>query len=224
MSDLLNEVNDDLRRQKLQDFWRDNGSWIIGGAVLAIIMTAGMTMWRGYQENVNERQTGALISVLGTGKTEDLEKYAVETGGDHGMIARFMAAGLAVQRGDAPAAAKAYTDISRMRGIDGTFRDLARLMAAGQQLQTEDPAVLHKTLKDLSGKKDAWRYSAMEMDALVYSREGKMKEAAEVLSKITAAADAPDDVRTRAMTLRELYLGAAASKNVSDAEASKAGG
>lgn len=208
MSDILNEINDDLRQMKLQQFWRENGSWIIGGAILAVVMTAGLTFWRGYQYQSNERQTTQLMATLQTGTVESLQKYAADTGGNHAMMARFMAAGLEVQRGNGAAAAAIYDEVASSRMVEKKFRQLAQLLAAGQRLNTEDPAKLHDTLQDLTGKRGTWRYSALEMDALVYAREGKMKEAADVLAEISASRDAPEDVRTRAMTLRELYMGA----------------
>lgn len=211
MADILDEISDDLRQQQLKEFWRENGNWIIGGAILAVFMTGAITLWRGHQETVNERETAALFVALNSGTVESLEKYAVDTGSDHAMVARFLAASLELQRNEKEKAAKIYDEIAGMRGVENTYKDLARLLAANQRLETAKPEDLHKTLEDLSDKKDAWRFSAMELNALLYSREGKMKEASDILAQITASSEAPEDVRTRAMTLRSLYAGSAAS-------------
>ena len=55
MSDeFMHEVHEDLRQQQLKEFWRENGNWIIGGALLAVVMTAGMALtasgviWRAF--------------------------------------------------------------------------------------------------------------------------------------------------------------------------------
>lgn len=212
MSDIMHEIQDDLRQQQLKQFWQQNGSWIIGGAVLAVVMTGALTFWRGHVQQVNETQTAALMATLQTGTTESLEQYAADSKASHGMMARFMAAGLEAQRGHGDKAAAIYDEIAGMRGIEKKYKQLAQLLAAGHRLNTEDPAKLHDTLQDLTGKKDAWRYSALEMEALVYAREGKMQQAADTLAEISASREAPEDVRTRAMTLRELYLGALAEK------------
>lgn len=211
MADILDEISDDLRQQQLKQFWQENGNWIIGGAIFAVILTGAMTFWRGHMETVNERQTAELFTVLNAGTVEGLEKYAVENSSDHAMVARFMAASIENQRGESQKAAKIYNEIASMRGIETTYKDLARLLSATHSLETEKPEVLHKTLQDLGGKKNPWRFSAMELEALLYSREGKMKEAAGLLAQVVASHDAPEDVRARAMTLHSLYSGAAAT-------------
>lgn len=211
MADILDEISDDLRQQQLKEFWRENGSWIIGGAIFAVLLTGAMTLWRGHMETVNERQTAALFTALNAGTVEGLEKYAADSGSDHAMVARFMAASIENQRGEPQKAARIYNEIAGMRGVDATYKDLARLLSATHTLDTEKPETLHKTLQDLSGKKSPWRFSAMELEALLYSREGKMKEAADLLAQIMANSEAPEDVRARALTLRALYAGAAAT-------------
>lgn len=212
MSNIMDEVSDDIRQQQLKDFWRENGSWIIAAAILAVVMTGAMAFGRGYQASQNMKETGALIQVINTADPEALQKYADDAKTAHAAMAEFAAAASYVQRGEHDKAAAIYQKISKTRLLDSNWRDLAALLAVAQQLDTGKPEDLHARLDDLTGKNDTWRFSALEMQALLYARENKMNEAAESLQKIVASANAPDDVRTRAATLHQLYLAAAEKK------------
>lgn len=207
MSDILHEISDDLRQMQLKAFWRDNGNWIIGGALLAVILTASMTFWRSYQADHNEAYTAALVKVLKTGDTEQILAEANKTGKSQAVVARFAAAGIHVKKGETDKAIAIYRDIRDMKRIDRDWRELAAVFEAAQTLEKADPAELHKLLKDATDKKATWRFSALELDALVYAREGKMKEAVDALEKIIGDKNVPSEIRARAITLRDIYAG-----------------
>lgn len=207
MADLMDEIGDDLRRQQLAEFWKQNGSWIIGGAVMAVVLTAVLAFWRGHEAAQNVLSTQALLSTIETSDAGRLIEFAKTTDKDHAVIARFVAAGLHVRRQETEQAIALYKEIENTSGIGRTWRDLAKLLGVGQQLETGDPATLYGELEDLTDDKNPWRFSALEMQALLYARQGKMDAAAAALTRISGDPAAPQDARTRAFTLRELYLG-----------------
>lgn len=211
MSDILNEIEDDLRRQKMNEFWQENRNWIIGGIILAIVSTAALTFWRSYEYNKNVESTAALMSVAAQPDVEALTGFANEADADHAAMAQFMAASLHLQKGESQQAIALYDKIASTSGVAREFRDLASLYSIGQRLSADEPAKLHRELAPLAKDKNPWRFSAREMQALLYAREGKMTEAADTLSLISGDAAAPQDVRTRAFTLHELYMGNAMS-------------
>lgn len=204
---IVEEINDDLRRQQLEQFWKENGSWIIGGVILAVVFTAGMTWWRAHTYEHNMQQTAEMIDIINTSDVNKLTDFADRSDKDHAVIARFAAAAVYAKRNDTEKAVTVYKAIENTTGVDAMYRDLARLLSAGQRLTSADPAALHQELGSLTKPGNTWRFSALELEALLYAREHKMKEAADDLAEITAASDAPQDVRMRASTLREFYIG-----------------
>ncbi len=46
MTEIFDEISDDLRSEKLNQFWKENGAWIIGGALGAVLLTGSLTLWR----------------------------------------------------------------------------------------------------------------------------------------------------------------------------------
>lgn len=211
MSDLMHEINEELRQEKLRTFWKENGAWIIGGILLALVMTAGMGYWRNHQATKEIVASQQLIAAAEAANKEALGALATDTKGAHAGFAGLISAGMYAREGQTQRAIEIYDQVAAMRGLPDTYRDLATLLSASHKLDSGDPADLHKILDKLA-KKSTWRFSALEMQALLYAREGKMKDAVNALTDISANADAPEDMRRRASTLRELYLGAEGTK------------
>jgi hypothetical protein len=205
--DIYHEISEDLRQQKLELFWKENGSWIIGGVIAAIVFTGALSWWRQHQFEHNMTVTAALTAAMNTADPMKLELFSVNAGKNHALLARFAEAQVYMARKENDKAAAVYAEIVKMSRIDKTWRDLAWLYGIGTKLDNGDPAALHADLAQLTAPKSAWRYSALEMEALLYAREGKMTEAEDVLAKLLSDPLTPGDIRTRALTLRELYLG-----------------
>lgn len=209
MSDLLDEVGEDLRRQQLEQFWKENGSWIIAGIIIAILFTGGLAWWRQHVYERNLKKTTELVAIMEEGDAAQLAAFAEKSTKDHAALARFYAAAIYAKRKEAEKAVALYRAIADTTGLDRVYRDLARLLSIGQRLQTGDPQALHAELEDLKGAKSAWRHSALEMEALLFARQNRMEDAAAALAEITGDISAPSDIRMRASTLRELYIGEA---------------
>lgn len=207
MTDLMDEIGEDLRQQQLKLFWQENRNWIIGGIILAIVTTAALSFWRTHQYNKNVTETSALLQVAKEADAEKIADLAKSSDKEHAALAQFTAAGLYLQQGKKSEAAQLYAQIEKTRGLDRLYRDLAALYAVRLDLETGDAQALHKKLDDLTDDGNPWRFTALETRALLFAREGKKEEAVEALSAIASSADAPPDARTRASTLRELYLG-----------------
>jgi hypothetical protein len=205
MSDVFDEISDDLRREKLNQFWRENGRWIIGGVIAAIIFTAGMSWWRQWDANRNAQATSSLGEALAAKDPAELEQFAQGTDHDHAAIARLIAAGDYVRTGKKDKAVTLYNEIAASSGLSKMYRSLASLLSVGLRLDTDPVDGLRKELKPLAADRSAWRYSAREMQALLAAREGDMKGAVGILDTITGDADAPEALRARAFTLREFY-------------------
>ncbi|MDP2205095.1 MAG: tetratricopeptide repeat protein [Alphaproteobacteria bacterium] len=214
MSDVMREIDDDMRQQRLRDFWVENRAWIIGGIVLAIVMTAGLSFWRQHTLNRNAQATYELFSAMDRADEAALGALAETGKGSHGALAAFLAAGIHAQKGESAEAAVVYDRIATTRGLDRVYRDLATLLSVSHRIDAGDAQQLHAALKPLTSAKNIWRFSALELQALLFARENKMADAAAALTTLIGDDAAPAEVRARATTLRALYLEAAGSETV----------
>lgn len=205
MSDVFDEINDDLRHAELKKFWKENGSWIIGSAVAAVLLTAVLSFWRQWEYSHDASATTELTRIVAAGDAAQLEDFSKGGRKNQAMIAAFAAAGMHLERGEKEKAVAIYNSIGGTFGLDKTWRDLAKILSITQRLDQDDPEKLKKEIRALTGENSSWRYTAREMEALLAARQNNMKEAVEALTKIISDPSAPADVRTRAFTLRELY-------------------
>lgn len=205
MTDVFDEINDDLRRQKLNDFWKENGSWIIGGVIAAILLTGGMSFWRHWHHQRDVAATAELLRVGQLADAAKLEEFAKTTSKNHAVIARFFAAGMYLERGEKDRAVALYDQIGGTFGVDGVYRELAKVLSVAQRIDSADPAVLKKELSGLTDDDGHWRYTARELLALVEQKQGHTQLAIEALTSIISDPQAPEDARARAVKLRELY-------------------
>jgi hypothetical protein len=207
MSEVFDEIADDLRRQKLNEFWKENGNWIIGGAIAAVLLTGLLAFWRQWQYQHNMKATTELVQLISTSDTAKLENFAKTGRKNQAMVARFIAAGKHVSKHEDAQAIAIYNEIAGTSGLDRVWRELALIQSISLRLDKDPPQALEKDLEELSGDNHAWRYSARELAALLAARQGQMQKAVMLLEKITSDPDAPADARNRAVTLRELYAG-----------------
>jgi hypothetical protein len=206
MTDIFDEISDDLRQQKLNQFWKENGAWIIGGAIGAVLLTAGLSAWREYAHNRDLKQTTQLVRLQKTADLPKLESFAADTGKNHAMMARFAQADAYLTQKEKDKALATYNTIANTSGLDKPWRDLARLHSITLRLDKDAPEALAKELSALAGDDGVWRYSAREMEALLAARQGQMQKAAEILTQLSADPQAPEAMRQRAFSLRQLYV------------------
>jgi hypothetical protein len=201
VADVFDEISDDLRRERLNQFWKENGSWIIGGAVGAVLLTAFLAFWKQWEYRRDMSATTEMTRLaISPSSLPQLEAFAQLT-----------AAGEYLAHNEKDKALALYDTIAHTGGIDKLWRDLASVLSIGQRLDKGAPDVLEKELAGLSGDKDPWRYTARELTALLAARQGQMQMAAYILAGIASDPQAPEDARRRALTLRALY--AAYKKN-----------
>lgn len=206
MNDILDEIGEDLRSQQLRAFWRENGPWIIGGVLLAIVATAGISFWKSWKEKVNTRETTALMQVLEQADIEKLDSYAKDAKASHRSIARLMEAGLYIQRNDTKKAIESFDALARDSRTDKIWRDLAHVQSLSLRLDEGDSKKLMAEIEDLANdKKSPWVNSALELKALLHAREQDYAKAVQTFEEIAASKTAPEGLKSRATSLRDFY-------------------
>ena len=213
VSSVFREIDDDMRRIKLESFWAENRLWIVATVVLAIVATAAVSMWRGHIASQNREATAQMMMALNDPAA--LEKLAADPDTlrrpAHIALVRLTAASRALNKGDTAKALELYDALAADRNADPVLRDLGKLYAVGLRLDSAPAAELDAQLMPLARTGEPWRFSALEMQGLLYAREGRMKDAADKMAEISGDLAAPQDARTRAFTLREMYQADAAA-------------
>lgn len=213
MSDIFDEVGDDLRRDRLTSLWKRYG-WVL--YLVAGLVVAGTAAWRGYDYWATSRANAAgdaYSQVLASAKAGDhkalAESLAVYAGGapaQYQVLARFRAASEHAATGETDNALAAFEDISKASGVDPAIRDLAAIRAALIAVDRENLDQIKARVSGYNNDISPWRHAAREIIALAAVRAEDWKSVSEEARKLSDDPATPSDVRARAGILRDLAI------------------
>jgi hypothetical protein len=217
VSELFNEVDEELRRDQLKKLWDRYSLLIIAGAILII---AGVGGWRGYQyfETKKAAEAGAAFNAAADlaeqNKHAEAEaafaKLMATAPSGYRTLARLrLAAEVAVR--DPKAGAKSFDEIAADSSVLAIDRELSRLRAAALLLETVSYPDMVQRLEPVASPTGVYRHSARELLALSAWRTGDAAAAQKWLELIATDAETPSSLRQRAETLQALLPPAAKS-------------
>ena len=210
MSELFDEVDEEVRRERLKKLWDEYSIYIIAGALLIIAAVGG---WRGYQylEAKKAAEAGAAfdkaVELSEQNKHAEAETafndLAAKAPSGYRMLARLRAAAEVASR-DPQGAAKMYDDIAADRSVGATERDLARVRAAGLLLETTSYPGMLQRLEPATAPGATFRHTARELLALSAWRANDTAAARQWLDMIANDGETPASLRSRAEALQAL--------------------
>jgi hypothetical protein len=213
--DIFHEIEEDLRRDKLNRLWVRYGAAFLTVAVLAVAVTAGVVFWGQYRDSAAKHaadEFAAADKLVAAGDRDGaLAAFAAisaQGGQGYPTLALFREAGLVLSKGDLQGGLAIYDRIASS-GADERLKAIARLRAAYAVSDTETPDVLKNRVADFIGDGNPWRFQAREIQAYADFRAGRLKEAADAFAALAADTAAPDTLRERAARLSAFIQGGA---------------
>jgi hypothetical protein len=217
LSDIFQEVDEEVRREQLKKLWDRYGIFVV---IAACLVVAAIGAWRGYQwwEAKKAAEAGAAFEAASTlaetGKHSDAEaafaKIAVDGTAGYRHLARLREAAELAQ-GDAKAAIAVYDKIAADGSVGPVLQDLAALRAGALLLDTASFAEAKQRLEPLTGDDRTFRHTARELLVLAAWRAGDSTTAKRWFDMIIADVQTPAATRSRVEML--MALGATASKS-----------
>jgi hypothetical protein len=204
VSDIFREIDEELRRDNLLKLWARYGRYIVGLAVVAVVIAGGFVAWRDHQLSERRAQSARFAGALAlarAGKTAEAATVFTaisDEGGGYSILASFEEAALLAKSGDRKRAVAAYDRIAAASGIDPAFRDLAILLSVMQGSPAADPKATIARLAPLTAPGNPWRPTAVELTATARLQLGDRKGALELYKSLADDAAAPRDQRARA--------------------------
>jgi hypothetical protein len=210
VSELFNEVDEDVRRDQLKKLWDQYSIYIVAAALLIIAAVGG---WRGYQYLEAKKAAEASAAFDKAVELSEQNKHAeAETAftdlaakapSGYRVLARLRAAAEAGNR-DPQAAAKMYDDIASDRSVGAAEQDLARIRAAGLLLETSTYPNMLTRLEAAAAPGATFRHTARELLALSAWRANDSTAARKWLDLIANDGETPPSLRSRAEALQGL--------------------
>ena len=210
MSEIFDEVDEDVRRDQLKKLWDQYSIYVVAGALLIIAAVGG---WRGYQylEAKKAAEAGAAfdkaVELSETNKHAEAEaaftELAAKAPSGYRMLARLRAAAeLAIR--DPQGAAKQFDDIAADRSVGVSGQELAGIRAAGLLLETASYPNMLQRLEAAAAPGATFRHTARELLALSAWRVNDTAAARRWLDLIANDGETPPSLRSRAEALQAL--------------------
>jgi hypothetical protein len=172
VSDIFQEVDEEVRREQLKKLWERYGVVIIAACVLLVVAVAG---WRAYDwwETKKAAEAGssfqAAIALLADGKNKEAEeafaKLSTSAPASYRMLAKFREAA-EVARHDPKAAVAIYDQLAADSSLGRVVQDLAALRAGTILIDTAPYGEIVQRLEPLTAPDRTFRHSARGMLAL----------------------------------------------------------
>ncbi len=209
MSDIFREVDEDVRRDRFEQIWKQYGNLILAAALVMIAAVGGWQVYEHFRLKQEQRASAKFqtaIELSQAGKDAEAEKLlaSIAKKGPSGYtaLARFREAAEIGKR-DPAAGATGYDSLAADSSLGSALQGLAEFRAALLLSDTLSAADLKQRLDPLARASSPWRNLARELLGLAELKAGDYEAAGRYFDEIITDPEAPAGLRQRV----EIYLG-----------------
>jgi hypothetical protein len=206
MSDdsFIREVDEELRSDRVQDFWNKYGKLLIGAAVAIIVVTGG---YRFYEYYTGQKAAAAgdafmeAVNLSEDGKRDEaiaaLEKLELGDNKAYQTLALLRGASELAEADDVEGAVKKFDAVANDSAADENLRAIARIRAAMLLVDTGTVADVESRVSPLSAPGAPYRASAREALGLAYYKAGDLENAFKQFNSLVEDTETPAGLAQR---------------------------
>jgi hypothetical protein len=213
VADIFQEVDEEVRRERLNKLWERYGYLLIAVCVLIV---AGVGGWRGYQywqakkagESAVAYEQAVRLAEAGKHQDADAAFARIATGGTAGyrVLAQLREAAELAQT-DRKAAVAAYDALAEDKNAGQVIEDLAAVRAGVLLVDSAPYAEMQKRLEPLTASDRTFRHTARELLALSAWKASDLAAARKWTDMMMTDPGTPAAIRSRAQILSDLIAG-----------------
>ncbi len=211
MADLLQEVDDVMRQERMEKFWQENKFYIIGFVIGTIVLTGLLSAYRSWDFSVKEEQTAAIINMMDDDAyPENVVDAELDFRDGLRGIAIMQAAATALGQNKQDVALKLYERAVTDSGLPAHIRQGAIIASANLNLDLKedvDGKILLQNLQTVTQDKySPWQAHAHILSAVIQVHQSEDYAAA--LTHLDNAAKIeglPASLQERIAALKHLY-------------------
>ncbi len=215
MSDLIREIDEELRTERVVATLTRWQPVIIGVGVAALLGVGGYNYYRKHEQQAREAAGARYQSALDLAKLAGADpakakiaeaallSVAKNAPAGYKMLALLRAAAL-TSAAEAEAGVKDYDGLAKNAALSPLYQDVARLRAALLRLDVADLSEMRQRLEPLTAATSPFRNLAREILAIAAFKAGDFKIAGDNLEAIIIDPTADASMRARAEQLSAL--------------------
>ncbi len=218
MTDIFREVEEDVRRERIEKLWKQYGDYALAGIAVLIIAVAGWQFWKYYHaqqlQAASENYTHASLLAAGGDQTAaagEFAKLAKGAPSGYAALARLQQANALMSAGQTGDAVTLYRQIEQ--GSDTSLGAIARLRHAWAIVDVASKADIAEILAPLNAPSSDWQYSAREVLAYADYHAGNTGPAVAAFKELADNTKAPANLRQRCQAMAA-FLTAGAGRDV----------
>lgn len=205
MSDIFQEVDEELRRDTALKLWKRYQGYVIAAAVVIVAASGAYSWWRYHdtqQRQAEEVAFAAALDLARAGKNAEaadaMTALVPQAHAGRAVLERFEAAALRARAGDSASAVAAYDALAKDTQLDPVYRDLATVLWGLHALESETPQAIVERMAPLTEAANPWHLSAIEVTAVAHLKAGDRAAARTDYQRLADDLTAPSSLRARA--------------------------
>jgi hypothetical protein len=212
LSDIFREVEEEVRRERVEKIWKQYGDYIIAGVALIIIAIAGYELWQRYEVNQRMKASETFFAAQQLAESGNVSKatpafavLAKDAPNGYAKMARLSQAGSLLAAGQRLEAVAIYKSIAA--DDNGPIGSVALVRAGWALADNASRPDLEKLLAPLTDPTSPWRHVAGEILAYSDFHAGAFLKAQGEFQAIANDKDAPDSMRRRCAAMADFLKG-----------------
>jgi len=212
VTDIFREVEEEVRRERYEQLWKQYGDYVIAAVALIVIGVAGYELWRYYDARQRARASEEYLAaqaLLDSNKPVDaaaaFAQLAKDAPDGYAQIAQLQAADALLAAGQKDQAVAIYQKIES--GSDEMLAAVARIRIGWAIVENAPRLELETLLAPLTDPTSPWKSMAREILAYSDYHMGATKQALTVYQSLAADKDAPLGLRQRADAMATFLKG-----------------
>jgi len=204
----LREVDEELRKEQVNQVFTRYGWWIIAAAVLLVAAVGGYFYWRSYQAGVAEAQGESLLGALDnleggqrTQATPKIDQLAESDIAGYRVAALFARANAQVAANQLPAAVASLRAIAENEDVAEPYRQAALVRQTALEFDTLPPAQVVQRMQPLARPGQPFFGAAGEMMGIALLRMNQPQRAGPLFGRIGRDETVPPSIRTRVIQM-----------------------
>lgn len=205
MADIFDEINEELKQDRMSALWARYGKYLIAVAGLVIAVVVFTQTYKQWQVSQNEQAAETFYqAMMGDDAAAAFEVVRDDLTEGYQMLADFKIASDKANSGDKQAAEELYLALSKNDDIASLYRDLALLLAAMNVPDSRTADDIIAMLVPLTDGSGPFQGLALEAAAGADVQAGRIEAAMEKLGQIEQLADISAPLRQRSVELKKI--------------------
>lgn len=200
MNDILKEIETDIKSERYQRFFIENGVKLIVGGLVIIAITAAYTINSNMQKARGEELGKGLVTALADSKAEKYDAALEKEHSGYTPIATLSKAAVLKVDEKYDAAIAELQKVSNGK-YDKSFVEIAKINQAFLLIKNNsDEKTILNLLEETSQKDSVFKFTAMELKADYIISKNKKDDAKKLLREISTSEGVPDTMKARAVS------------------------